>query len=148
VLVETFRDALTFCDRPEPRTPVEAKFSLQHAVAVVAERGEPTAADFEPDAIAALADARARVQVAEAAEFTARYPDHFGARVTAGGRRVELVDTLGDPERPLSRDGVVAKARALMAWGGLTEDAAERGVALALEGEDPAALVAWLEAVV
>lgn len=148
VLVETYADALAFCDRPAPRTPVEAKFSLQHAVAVVAERGAPTPADFEPDAISALAKSRARVRVAEAAEFSARYPEHFGARVTAGGRTVELSDTLGDPERPLSSDGVIAKARALMAWGGLPDAAAERGVALALEGDDPAALVAWLEEVV
>jgi 2-methylcitrate dehydratase PrpD len=148
VLVETYADALTFCDRPKPRTPVEAKFSLQHAVAVVAERGTPTPADFEPDAIAALSTARARVRVAEAAEFTARYPGHFGAKVTAGGRTSELVDTLGDPERPLSRDGVIAKTRALMAWGGLPDATAKRGVTLALEGDDPAALVAWLEEVV
>lgn len=148
VLVETYADALTFCDHPDPRTPVEAKFSLQHAVAVVAARGAPTPADFEPDAIAALAPARAQVRVVQAPEFTARYPEHFGARLTADGRTVELTDTLGDPERPLSRDGVIAKARALMAWGGLSEAMAVDGVALALEGDRPAPLVAWLEAVV
>jgi hypothetical protein len=39
--VESYGDALTFCDRPEPRTSGEAKFSLQHAMAVVAVRGRP-----------------------------------------------------------------------------------------------------------
>ena len=35
--VETYADALTFCDNPHPRPPKrEAKFSLQHAVAVIA----------------------------------------------------------------------------------------------------------------
>ena len=144
MLVETYRDALTFCDKPHPSTPLEAKFSLQHAVAVVAERGVPALADFEAEAIAALADARARVRLAEAADITARYPAHFGARLTAGGQTVELVDTLGDPERPLPRAGVIAKARALMAWGGLSDAQAERGVALALEGDDPVALVGWV----
>lgn len=145
ILVETFADAITFCDRPEPTTSHEAKFSLHHAVAVVAERGVPTLADFEPDAIAALAEARARVTVRADAAITARYPDHFGATVSAGGRQAALIDTLGDPERPLSHDGVIDKARALCAWGGLSPARAERGVILALEGDDAAAIVAWLE---
>ena len=144
VVVETYADALTFCDKPEPRTVLEAKFSLQHAVAVVAERGEPTLADFEPEAIAALAEARARVGVVEAAAITARYPAHFGARVSAGSETVERIDTLGDPERPLPREGVIAKARALMAWGGVTADA-DAAVAACLEGDDPGAVVGLLE---
>lgn len=144
VLVETYRDALTFCDRAEPATVLEAKFSLQHAVAVVAERGVPALADFEPDAIAALAPARTRVRVAEAPEITARYPAHFGARITAAGGTVEVVDTLGDPERPLGREGVIAKARALMDWGGVAGDADE-AVAACLDRDDPGAIAALLE---
>lgn len=145
IVVETFADALTFCDRPDPTTPHQAKFSLQHAVAVVAARGIPTLADFEPDAIAAMAEARAQVTVREDVAITARYPAHFGATVRAAGDAEALVDTLGDPERPLSRDGVIAKARALFAWGQLSPDQADRGVTLALEGDDPRAIVRWLD---
>lgn len=144
IVIESYRDALNFCDRPDPETVNAAKFSLQHAVAVVAERGEPTLADFEPDAIAALAAARARITVREDAEFTTRYPRHFGARVTAGGKAVERVDTLGDPERPLNNDGIIAKARALMAWGGVADDA-DAVIAACLEGNDPRAITAMLE---
>jgi 2-methylcitrate dehydratase PrpD len=145
VLVETFADALAFCDRPDPASPHQAKFSLQHAVAIVAERGVPTLADFEPDAIVALAEARGRVTVRADAAITARYPDHFGATISAGGEQVGLIDTLGDPERPLSRDGVIAKAQALFAWGGLAPAQADRAVTLAIEGDDAAAIVGWLE---
>lgn len=145
IVVETFADALAFCDRPDPKTVNEAKFSLQHAVAVVAVRGVPTLEDFEPDAIAALADARARVSVREKPGITGRYPDHFGATVIAGGDREALVDTLGDPERPLSRDGIIAKARALMAWGELDPAQIERGVTLALDSDDAEGVVGWLE---
>jgi 2-methylcitrate dehydratase PrpD len=144
VLVETYADALTFCDRPDPATPLEAKFSLQHAVAVVAERGAPRLADFEPDAIAALAHARARVRVAEGSDIGARYPGHFGARVTAGGRSVELIDTLGDPERPLSDKAIIEKAKALMDWGGVGADA-EEAVTACLDGNDRLAVFALLE---
>lgn len=145
ILVETYADAITFCDRPEPETVLDAKFSLQHAVALVAERGVPQLADFEPDAIAAMATDRARVQVAEEAEITARYPEHYGARVSCGGESVELIDTLGDPERPLSKDGVIAKARALIVWGGLADKEADRAIELALDGDDVQAIHAMLE---
>lgn len=145
--VETYADALAFCDRPNPASVVDAKFSLQHAVAVVAVRGEPRHADFEADAIAdpAIVDARARVEVAEAADISARYPAHFGARLHAGDQTVDLVDARGDPERPLSADGVIAKARELIAWGGLAEEQADRAVVLALHEHDPAAIVAMLD---
>lgn len=145
VRVETFADALAFCDRPNPATSHEAKFSLQHAIAVVTTRGAPTLSDFEPDAIAALADARAMVSVAADPSITARYPQHFGASVISGSGRETLVDTLGDPERPLSIDGIVAKARALFDWGGLSTTHAIDGVAIALEGDDPCNVIRWLE---
>lgn len=83
VTVETYADALKFCDRPSPRTELEAKFSIQHAVAVIADGRNATPEDFTPEAIAALAEKRAQVAVREAGEFTDRYPQHFGARVTS-----------------------------------------------------------------
>jgi len=145
ILLETYTDAITFCDRPDPQTVNDAKFSIQHAVAVVVEKGVPELADFEPDAIAAFAGARNRVTVREAADITARYPEHYGARITCGEQTVELVDTLGDPERPLSKEGIIDKAKALIAWGGLPEKEADRAIDLALNGQDAAAVHALLE---
>lgn len=140
VRVETYRDALTFCDRPQPVTEIDAKFSLQHVIAVVAVRGVPALADFSPEAIAdpALTAARARVTVAEAPELTAAYPAHFGARVTAGGRTVTAADALGDPEQPLDDARLLAKLRDLVAWGGLAPEEADRAAALALDSPDDA----------
>ncbi|MGB7370045.1 MmgE/PrpD family protein [Erythrobacter sp.] len=139
--VMTFADAITFCDRPDPQTELEAKFSLQHSVAVVAagRRAEPQ--DFTPEAIAELADLRAQVTVVEDADITARYPQHFGARVND----LELVDTLGDPERPIDEIAIVAKVRSLVAWGGLPPEEAERAVSIALAGDDARALDLMLE---
>jgi 2-methylcitrate dehydratase PrpD len=139
--VESYADALTFCDRPDPRTPAEAKFSLQHAVAVVADGREAEPEDFTQEAIAALAPLRAEVSVAEAADISARYPAHFGARVNG----FELVDTRGDPERPVGEDRHVEKARTLFAWGGFDEDAADHVTGLALTGEDAGAIDHWLK---
>ncbi|MDJ0977638.1 MAG: MmgE/PrpD family protein [Erythrobacter sp.] len=139
--VETFADALTFCDRPDPETELEAKFSLQHSIAVVADGRKAEPGDFTTEAIAALADLRGQVTVAEDPEITARYPAHFGARVNG----FEIVDTLGDPERPVSEDDIVAKMHSLARWGRIAEDQAARAVTLALEGDDPAAIDALLE---
>ncbi|WP_321327158.1 MmgE/PrpD family protein [uncultured Parasphingorhabdus sp.] len=140
ILVETYADAIAFCDRPDPQSVIDAKFSIQHAVALVARKGTPRLADFETGAIAELADARSLVTVSEASDITGRYPGHYGARITCAGETVEIADTLGDPERPLSETGIVEKARSLIAWGGLPEAEADRAVYLALKGQDPGAI--------
>ena len=139
--VATYADALTFCDRPDPRTEMEAKFSLQHAVAVIAAGRSAEAQDFTPASIAELAELRAQVTVREDPAITARYPAHFGARVNG----LELADTRGDPERPVDLEAMLAKLRSLVAWGGLAPSEADRAAELALEGSDAEALVIMLE---
>ena len=139
--VATYADALTFCDKPHPTTETDAKFSLQHAVAVIADGRNATPADFTPESIAALADLRAQVTVAEAPEITARYPAHFGARLNG----FELVDTRGDPERPVGEADIVAKMHMLSSWGGLPPAEADRAADLALRGDDAGAIVTMLE---
>jgi 2-methylcitrate dehydratase PrpD len=139
--VETYADALTFCDRPDPVNETDAKFSIQHAVAVIADGRNATPADFTPEAIAVLAPLRAQVTVTEAPEITARYPAHFGARLNG----FELVDTRGDPERPVGEADIIAKMHMLAAWGGLPPHEADRAADLALRGNDAGAIVAMLE---
>ena len=56
----------------------------------------------------------------------------------------ELVDTLGDPERPISNAQIVAKMRSLAHWGGLSPHESERATTIALQGEDAGALDAML----
>lgn len=140
--VETYADALTFCNRPDPRTELEAKFSLQHAVAIVAAGRAAEPEDFTLEAIADLADLRAQVELREAPEITARYPAHFGARVNG----FELTDCLGDPERPISEEQLVAKLHSLARFGGIPASEAERAARLALEEDDPQEIDALLEA--
>jgi 2-methylcitrate dehydratase PrpD len=146
VRVETYADALAFCDRPNPETVTDAKFSLQHAVAIVMDRSAPQLIDFEPDAIAELASLRAQVSVAACAERTAAYPAHFGATVSTEAGTVTLVDTLGDPERPLSREGIIAKVRGLMLWGELSDTNADHAIQSAFDDPDGQKIVALLEA--
>ena len=126
ILVHAYADAIAFCDRPVPRTTNEAKFSLQHAVAVALLDGPPSLAAFDPPALARadVAALRARVRLVGDPGFTAAYPGRFGAAVTmirADGsvRRIDVPDALGDPENPLPLPALVAKAQALMASAGV-----------------------------
>lgn len=130
VTVETYGDAVKFCDRPAPRTAGEARFSLQHAVAVTLVEGAPPVGAFEAEALGRYADLRGRVSVRREAGFDAAYPAHFGARVvveTEAGQWAETVaDAWGDAENPMAAADVVAKFRRLADWGGVTAAAALR----------------------
>jgi 2-methylcitrate dehydratase PrpD len=143
VRVETYADAVRFCDRPTPTTTAEAKFSLQHAVAIVFADGPPPLASFDPPALSRpdLVRMRGITIVAEDAAFTAAYPGHFGARVHVDlddGRRLtaEVADALGDPEQPLDDAALAAKAHALFAAAGVAPAVAGQVVDGLLSGAD------------
>lgn len=152
--IETYRDAIVFCNRPHPTTSIEGKFSLQHAAAVAWRHGDAGLQRFKPEALQDrdISALRSRVSVQETAALTARYPDHFGAMARArlgDGRVIEVLaaDALGDSENPMDCAAIVAKAQALMAWGGLGDDATDRLIDAALklgQGSDVSDLAAAL----
>ncbi len=128
VVVRSYADAVTFCDRPEPATTVDAKFSAQHVVAVTLLDGPPRLASFEPAALvrADLAAVRGRVTIEAAEPYASDYPHHYGAEVEAtlvsgGVVSTAVRDALGDPANPVSQDAVIAKGRELMAAGGMLD---------------------------
>ncbi|WP_210268614.1 MmgE/PrpD family protein [Oricola thermophila] len=130
VSIRTFGDALKFCDRAEPENAGQARFSIQHSVAVALLRGEPRLADFEPDAISdpAIAALRRKVDLDFSGDCDQRYPAHMSATIeieAQDGRieRCEIVDALGDPERPLDVEGLVNKAGTLMRRGRFSANA-------------------------
>lgn len=127
IRIETYPDALKFCDKPKPQTVLEAKFSLQHSVAVTLLRGAPELADFEPDTISDLQvrALAARVSVEAAEPFASAYPARYGARMVVtsrdGGEHAsDVPDALGDPENPISAERLRQKALALCAAGGVS----------------------------
>lgn len=141
--VTTYADAMAFCDNPHPKTEPQAKFSLQHGIAVIAAGRDAGPEDFTLAAITELAPLRAQVSVAEDASITARYPAHFGASLSCGGGSLTLIDTLGDPERPASDAQIVAKAQSLIAWGGRGDG--HRAIDAALHGDDPGVVLTLLD---
>ncbi len=137
--IASYRDALVFCDRPVPTTTGQAKFSLQHASAVAWLFGDATLERFTSASLVEpkIAALRGLVSVSEDAAISDRYPARFGARAVAhfadgSSETFEAADALGDPERPLDHDGLLAKVQALTAWGGQDAAATDRLVEAAM----------------
>ena len=146
VRVATYRAALDVCDRPDPRDPYAARFSLQHCVAAALTDGAVTRESFDGHARSRLADARAAATIALSPGIDAAYPDAWGADVrvtTADGRTLQAVrhDARGDPGNPLSADEIATKAHGLMTDGGMAPADAGALVAaiLALVDDRPVA---------
>lgn len=129
--VATYGEAIRFCDRPHPLTELEARFSLQHALASIACHGRPQLEHYASGALD-NADVRAlrdRVVVSEDAACSERFPAHYGAGVIvvlADGRelRTARTDAWGDPECPMDAGAVEGKALTLAGWGGVPTDVA------------------------
>lgn len=123
-----YQDALTFCDRPEPQTELQAKFSIQHAVACLLVFGEPKLWHYQAEARAdkRVAAMRRKITLFLDADIEANYPTHYGAsvriRLTSEPHTISYQhqDTLGDPERPLSQQQIMEKADYLFNHYGLT----------------------------
>ena len=124
VTVSTYGAALDLCDRPQPASQYEAKFSLQHCVAVALMDGSVELSSFDTASRERLAKLGRRVVVDAVEPFVSEYPRAWGARVTVitttGGQlRKETRACKGDPENPLSADEMVAKAHCLLDAGRL-----------------------------
>lgn len=126
--VATYAEARRFCDRTHPGTELEAKFSLQHALAAIVFHGRPQLSHYTKEVFgqAELRALRERIFVRTDDACSARFPAHYGASVTVtmnDGSRLEssCVDAWGDPERPMDTGAVLAKALALAEWGGVPD---------------------------
>ena len=135
VSVDTYRAALTLCDKPDPHSAPDAKFSLQYCVATALRHGRVGLTQFDP---AALSDPTVRallgrVSVTVDPAREAAYPATWSAGVTVrlrDGRTVQATQERpkGDPENPLSATELTDKFRQLAAYGSL--DASQTGQAL------------------
>lgn len=155
VRLDTYRSAVDFCDRPHPTTVHQAKFSLQHAVAVSLIDGPPWLPAFEPTAWtrADVSALREKVSVNAASDLSARFPDHYAARITVtlrDGRTIvhEQHDALGDPECPLDDAAILSKAKRLMDAAGWvrTEDVVSAALALPTAASSAPFTQAWSDA--
>lgn len=131
--VHTYRAAIDFCDNADPKTPDQARFSLQHAVAVALWKGAPEIADFDPPALGdhRLAPLRGLFRVHVDPQFDAAFPAQYGARIvvtTKDGARHDATcpAAWGDPENPMSTADLIAKFHRNAVHGGLSAAAADK----------------------
>ncbi len=141
VQVATYGAALDVCDRVSPETEYQAKFSLQHTVAAALADGAVVFDSFDASARDRHRDAAAKVALSLADPYASAYPVHWGARVDAtlsDGAKISAArsDAKGDPEAPLSRVDMIAKATMLMQLGGVAEPQALIDAILAMPGAD------------
>jgi 2-methylcitrate dehydratase PrpD len=128
VEIASYQDALKFCDRAEPQNESEAKFSLQHAVAIALTRGKPTLDDFMPPFTNAKVNAlRAKTKVIADEALSKAYPEHYGARVQielSDGQQLseQVQDAWGDPPLPLNPAELEQKAFQLMSKVGVSKE--------------------------
>jgi len=127
VHVESYPAALDVVDRPFPRTPHEARFSLQYAVTTALLRGRPGLGTFELPAIDedAIRSTLPRVTVESDATLAAAYPERWGARVCVERsdgttRTVVRHSATGDPDEPLDDPALDAKVEGLFRWAGVS----------------------------
>ncbi|MFT3808581.1 MAG: MmgE/PrpD family protein [Micropepsaceae bacterium] len=126
VRVDTYRAAIDVCDRVAPETEYQAKFSLQHTVAAALKDGEIGFNSFDADARSRLRADAALVRVSAAEPYASAYPRHWGTAISAELADGSILtaartDAKGDPEAPLSRADMIAKAAMLMRLGGVEE---------------------------
>ncbi|MFO1433676.1 MAG: MmgE/PrpD family protein [Candidatus Competibacteraceae bacterium] len=124
--VETYPAALDVCDRPEPQSEYQAKFSLQHCVAAALSFPAVDFSAFDAAARSTLKPLRSRVSLRIMEPYASAYPRAWGSAVTViledGSRlSVQRNQAKGDPEAPLSRDDIIAKAKMLLQYGGISD---------------------------
>lgn len=117
----TYKDALLFCDNPCPQTELQAKFSIQHALSAILCWGRPALEHYLPEAYnhPDTLSKRKLIHLHLGDTEESNYPQHYGATCVItleNGRQLEVQqrDTLGDPERPLTPEQVIEKARMLL----------------------------------
>ncbi len=120
IALETYGEAIKSANQPDPKTEVEAKHSLQHAVAVAYCKNRPALEDFSPPFDQSrIVATRALVTVTENEAMTRAFPKQYGARVTltttTGESATETITTAwGDPATPLNMQDLEAKFQMLL----------------------------------
>lgn len=128
ITLETYEDALRFCDNPSPNTELQAKFSLQHAIAVTLVHGEPALQDFNAESRnnPQLIEWRDKIFVRSSRLRQLAYPNAWGATLTLSlqdGQQVKINidDVLGDPANPMNSRQITEKAQRLFSAAGISQ---------------------------
>ena len=122
--VDTYQAALDVCDRPNPDSEYQAKFSLYHCIAIALMDGKVDLGSFDETARSQTDDLRPKTQITVADPFATNYPKAWGSGVKVichdgSEYQTTRIDCKGDPELALSREDMKTKAIGLMQYAGM-----------------------------
>jgi len=150
IVISTYKSAIDFCDKPDPETTHQAKFSLQHCAAVALINGAPQFEHFDISELtrADLTALRQRIKISESTALTAAFPQHYGAHMQLNmvdGSVIEHLqsDAKGDPELSLSQQDIEIKANTLLQAAGSPNN--DQLIAATLKLCETESLQAWTQ---
>ena len=124
--VAVYQASIDVCDRSAPESEYEAKFSLQHCVAISLMDGKCVFASFDSASRDRAAELRKVISVRAGESYSKAYPTDWGGEVTVqlksrGSVTAARTACRGDPELALTRDEMITKARELLTFAALND---------------------------
>lgn len=130
IKVAVYQAAQVLCDKADPQTVADAKFSLQYCIAAALLRGQVGLEQFAAETLGAkdIRQLLAKVTVMVDDHHESRYPQCWSATVTVTSHHgkvytVEVANPKGDPENPLTQAELEEKFRRLAEYGLAAESA-------------------------
>ena len=116
IIIETYKTAIVFCDKPIPRNDIEGKFSLQHCCAISLIYGDILEDYFKENILnnSRISDIRDKVIIKNNPEMTKNFPNNYSASVSLKLKDGSVLkktnlDAKGDPENPMKQKEICDK---------------------------------------
>lgn len=140
--IQTYRAAMDLCGKGPVRNAHDGRSSLQYCVAAALNDAQVSLSSFDDHAFERHEKLARRISAAAVEPFMSAYPKAWGAQVsvvfTDGTSAANACTNVkGDPEAPLSRDELTAKARSLLILGGVKDPEAFMRSVLAMADDGP-----------
>jgi len=116
IIIETYKTAIDFCDKPIPRNDIEGKFSLQHCCAISISYGDILEDYFKENILNNLriSEIREKVIIKNNPQMTNNFPNNYSASVSLKLKDGSVLkktnlDAKGDPENPMTQKEICDK---------------------------------------
>ena len=116
IIIETYKTAIDFCDKPIPKNDIEGKFSLQHCCAISLIYGDILEDYFKENILnnSRISDIRDKVIIKNNPEMTNNFPNNYSASVSLKLKDGSVLkktnlDAKGDPENPMTQKEICDK---------------------------------------
>lgn len=116
IIIETYKTAIDFCDKPKPQNDIEGKFSLQHCCAISLIYGDILEDYFKEKFLNSMEISRIRekVIIKNNSQMTNNFPNNYSAslsiKLNDGSTLSKInLDAKGDPENPMTQKEICDK---------------------------------------